>query len=846
MSSGDQFARRPSSRRRASNRARLGFEQLEAREVPATLATIADQTTPDTKDLYVPLTVTNTTGTVSYTATSANSQVQVQVVTGGTTIVLHVTGTKAAGGTFEGDLTFRLFDSMAPITTARIVSLVNSGFYNNLTFHRIIDGFVAQGGDPLGTGSGGSGTKIDDEFNTHLTFNSPGLLAMANSGDDTGDSQFFITDTDLTLAQEPQHLNFQHTIFGQLVAGFDTFTQLMSTPVTSSATGSPVNPVTITSASVVANDPNGVLRITAPSTFTGTSAITVTPADGGASSTGDTFNVTFTADTVNDPPFLGPIADQTTTVGTGVTFKLTATDLENDTLTYSVVSATTTGGETVNVTSKIDQKTGLVTVTPPDNFVGTIKLKLGVKDATSTVDTQVINLTVTGSFDLNTVSDTGTLNNDNITSLDTPSLTVLAPTGRTVTVSINGVAAGTAIENASTGQYRLSLPANRLLVGPNTITGTVTNGTSGTTALTPFTLTYLPTLKNFYVVPGTIGSTQQLTFQFTSHESMSTSEFGFYKADDATGKIGTLKPGDAGYAAAALARRQVVFAKGETVGASVTLTAKGGDVLVMYIVQGNTSVNLLAQNPTNAFTPGKPIAFFGITAANPDGVAHVSTASDPGDSQALMGFEDGNSGGDKDYNDMVVNIRKQGDTQSAALVVPGGNGRAVTVTGTVKLPVKAQPLGTGVGAPQSGEIGVIVTDDASGKIGTLNPGDAGYAAAALARAQILFAPGAVTGASTTTTLTGGQSVIFYYVPGGTAAQVIAANPTNSATGSKIAFFSLTAANPDGKQHARNFDPERVAQVAPTPTDPTAIHMMGKVNGGVADFDDVSFTIGFGA
>ena len=148
-----------------------------------------------------------------------------------------MTGKDASNNTFSGDLTFRLFDTLAPVTVARIVTLVNQGFYNNLTFHRIIDGFVAQGGDPSGNGTGGSGTTLDDEFNSLLTFNSPGLLAMANSGDDTGDSQFFITDTDLTLAQEPQHLNFQHTIFGILVSGFDTFTKLMSTPVNSPNVG---------------------------------------------------------------------------------------------------------------------------------------------------------------------------------------------------------------------------------------------------------------------------------------------------------------------------------------------------------------------------------------------------------------------------------------------------------------------------------------------------------------------------------------------------------------------------------------------------------------------------------
>jgi hypothetical protein len=305
-------------------------------------------------------------------------------------------------------------------------------------------------------------------------------------------------------------------------------------------------------------------------------------------------------------------------------------------------------------------------------------------------------------------------------------------------------------------------------------------------------------------------------------------------------------PGSAGYAAAALGRLQMVFAAGTAVGTSKTVSFTGGQVFALYIVQGSTSANQLAQNPTNAMTSGKPLTFLSINDANPDGVAHVLTASDPGRSQALVGWEDGTSGGDKDYNDMVVNIRKSSDTQMSTLTIPGATGRTVTVTTTVKSPTKA-PVSVGAApTPQTGEIGFIVTDDSTGLIGTLHPGDAGYAAAALARAQILFAPGAATGASITNVLTGGESVIYYFVPGGTAAQVVASNPTNSSTGSKVAFFSNTAANPDGVTHARYFSPEKVTQVTPTPTDPTTIHMMGKVNGTTTDFDDVVFTVAFGA
>src|SRR5205807_158028 len=125
------------------------------------------------------------------------------LVSGGRSLKLNVSGVDSNNVAFNGDLVFRLFESDEPATTARIIQLVNSGFYNNLTFHRVIPGFVAQGGDPSGNGTGGSGTKFNDEFKTDLTFTSNGLLAMANSGDDTNDSQFFITAVDESLAQLP-------------------------------------------------------------------------------------------------------------------------------------------------------------------------------------------------------------------------------------------------------------------------------------------------------------------------------------------------------------------------------------------------------------------------------------------------------------------------------------------------------------------------------------------------------------------------------------------------------------------------------------------------------------------
>jgi len=122
--------------------------------------------------------------------------------------------------TDKGDLTLELYPQDAPVTVNSFVSLARKGFYDGLTFHRIIPGFMAQGGDPTGTGSGGPGYKFQDEFSSRT--NQEGSLSMANSGPNTNGSQFFIC-----YAPQP-HLNGKHTVFGQLTQGMDALKQLVN------------------------------------------------------------------------------------------------------------------------------------------------------------------------------------------------------------------------------------------------------------------------------------------------------------------------------------------------------------------------------------------------------------------------------------------------------------------------------------------------------------------------------------------------------------------------------------------------------------------------------------------
>jgi peptidyl-prolyl cis-trans isomerase B (cyclophilin B) len=120
--------------------------------------------------------------------------------------------------TEKGDLKLELFAADVPVTVNNFVFLAREGFYDNITFHRVIPGFMAQGGDPTGTGSGGPGYRFADELtsHTHIT----GALSMANAGPGTNGSQFFIT-----YAPQP-HLDGHHSVFGQLVAGMDVLESL--------------------------------------------------------------------------------------------------------------------------------------------------------------------------------------------------------------------------------------------------------------------------------------------------------------------------------------------------------------------------------------------------------------------------------------------------------------------------------------------------------------------------------------------------------------------------------------------------------------------------------------------
>ena len=128
---------------------------------------------------------------------------------------------KAIFDTNKGKFTLELFEDKAPITTGNFIKLVNQGFYNGLIFHRVIPQFMIQGGCPQGTGTGGPGYTIKDEFHKDLS-NVRGTIAMANRGPDTGGSQWFINVVDnCYLDYDKKPYSSAHSVFGKVIEGMD-------------------------------------------------------------------------------------------------------------------------------------------------------------------------------------------------------------------------------------------------------------------------------------------------------------------------------------------------------------------------------------------------------------------------------------------------------------------------------------------------------------------------------------------------------------------------------------------------------------------------------------------------
>jgi cyclophilin family peptidyl-prolyl cis-trans isomerase len=488
---------RKSSTSRHQRRQRV-IETLEQRQVFAapTLGPIIDQSLSSGAPIQVAIAGDDADGdALTFTAISDNPNIVAELrATTNRYLVLNIQHTSSGqpgDSDFSGQLIFQLFEDLTPEVTNRIITLVNSGFYDNLIFHRVIDNFVIQGGDPLGNGTGGSGVQFDDEFVGDLQHTVSGLLSMAKSSDDTNDSQFFIT-------EGPQrNLDFNHSIFGMMVVGESLRDQISAVPKDSS--DKPLSAVTITSASIQTFTKYNVLTVKAAEGYTGSGTITVTADDGNGGTTQETFTVNATPDTNENRPFLNnaPLQIDAPAGGGAVTYQFSSTDVDGGPLSYYAFLEN--AADSSKVTISINKTTGLLTVTPVNGFSGVVNIfivasplgdadhefiaqqattqNITIKEAYNFYslyyDMQSVPIVVAPaaptSIDLLAGSDTGSSNSDNVTRNDNNGNTAA------LTFQVSGVTAGATVE----------LYDGATLIGSALASGTTVNiTTNGTSVLT--------------------------------------------------------------------------------------------------------------------------------------------------------------------------------------------------------------------------------------------------------------------------------------------------------------------------------------------------------------------------
>lgn len=402
---------RKEERRRANRRSKfLRMETLENRVVlsgnPPTLNAIADETVKAGSPLIIALNASDSdSGALTFSAMSSNlSKLSTETPNANRSLKLV---------TSMGEITFELFEEKVPGITSKIIDLVQNGTWNNTIFHRVINNFVIQGGDPNGNGLNDEGfPNIDDQFHLDLQYTSSGLIGLAKGSDDTGASQFFIT-------EGPQRLqDFHSSIFGKLVTGESVRDVISNVQTTGSPLDKPLADVQLINASIFVDDDNGVLYLKAPNGATGTVQVTVNVTDSDGNSAQRTFNVNIVPDDSNSAPFLNPIPVLSTTTGTSTVVQVTSQDAENDVRVYSAVKV-----GNVNYTFVMDSSTGQLTVTPPIGFIGTMQIKVGVRQSTNSntfdqFDTQLLNIDVrptSPTLTLLAASDSGVASNDGIT-----------------------------------------------------------------------------------------------------------------------------------------------------------------------------------------------------------------------------------------------------------------------------------------------------------------------------------------------------------------------------------------------------------------------------------------------
>ena len=440
-------------------------------------------------------------GPLTYTVTSSNPSLVTPTLIPQTNSNLRIS---TAG---FGDMVFRLFDDMVPRVTNQITQLANDDFYNGVIFHRIISNFVIQGGDPTGTGGGGSPLgDFDDQFHVDLQHNQSGVLSMAKSNDDTNDSQFFITEGD------ERSLDYNHSLFGYLVEGNDVRNAIRTTPV--GANDRPVNTVTMDDVSVFNDTENAVFILKAAEGATGSTTVTVEVTDAQGKKSSETFTVTVQADTQNSPPFLTDFSSSLFTAphDTPLVIPVNGIDVEGDPIDFDAII----NSAPPNFPSlAVDDTTKTVTVTPPSGFAGEIKVLIGAFPTNrASFDSQELTVLFTG-IDLWEASDSGSSKFDNITNATNLEIRVTGvPENSTVALLRDGTPAGTAVAGPNGAVFNYDATANS---GNIVFTAQVTNNGDTTTLDHQLTVTIdrvAPTVTS--TAPTTVKKGQNIGYNVES------------------------------------------------------------------------------------------------------------------------------------------------------------------------------------------------------------------------------------------------------------------------------------------------------------------------------------------
>lgn len=315
----------------------LLFMSAIAAVAAPTIDPLGDVTIPAGKSLIIPVTATSPNGRpLTFTATSSTNGIAVEVHTNDPFWKMSVVQAAPANapGAFQtpfrsgtetvtnvGDMTFMLFPEYAPHSVKVIEGLTDSGFYNsNTIFHRVISGFMIQGGDPQTNGTGGPVFRYDDEFNPQAIFSGRGQLALANSGKDTDGSQFFVT------VAPYRYGDFNYTIFGQLVRGFSVLSNINNTATDTNSR--PLADVIITHAGLVPDTSDTVLTLTATNRNGVSSLIKVVADDGAGERATNTFTATVLTDTNSNSQ---PLIDGTSLTNLIAPVNVTLTNVLNAT-----------------------------------------------------------------------------------------------------------------------------------------------------------------------------------------------------------------------------------------------------------------------------------------------------------------------------------------------------------------------------------------------------------------------------------------------------------------------------------------------------------------------------------